>query len=207
MLNWFKSNHQVITAIGAMTVGLAALFVAWDQARVMRAQQHGAAYPAVQVDGYFTQTSTREAVGMRVSNSGVGPARIEDVSFLRDGSPSQDLSPIFAVLPETTDLSWTTMIGRMVAAGGQVEPMEFAWSQGSADTEEIDALQAEWRRWDVRICYCSVFDRCWIADTSGTGRRPERVQHCPRPDDDIFEIMGALDLSPEATESDEVTSP
>ena len=55
MWRWLTNNHQTLTGIGAMLVGIAALFVAWDQGRVMRAQQHGAVFPVLQVDGFCQQ--------------------------------------------------------------------------------------------------------------------------------------------------------
>ena len=42
MRNWLKSNHHTVTSVAAILVSVTALYVAWDQSRVMRAQQHGA---------------------------------------------------------------------------------------------------------------------------------------------------------------------
>ncbi|MEE2527336.1 hypothetical protein V0U79_13295 [Hyphobacterium sp. HN65] len=190
MLRWFKSNHQALTAIGAMVVGLAALYVAWDQARVMRAQQHGAVYPALQMDGFVTYQNGRQSVGLRVTNSGVGPAIIEDVVLLRDEEPSEEFRSVIDLAPEGSDLSWTTMIGRVLAAGDAVEPIEMSWSADGPYQPEMTPIADEWTHWDISICYCSVFDRCWRSATTGVGLRPERVPHCERPDYDIFEDLG-----------------
>ena len=190
MLRWFKSNHQALTAIGAMVVGLAALYVAWDQARVMRAQQHGAVFPALQMDGFVTYQNGRQSVGLRVTNSGVGPAIIEDVVLLRDDEPSDEFRSVIDLAPDGSDLSWTTMIGRVLAAGDAVEPIQIGWSADGPYQSEMAEIAEEWARWDISICYCSVFDQCWRSVTTGVGLRPERVRQCQRPDEDFFEDFG-----------------
>lgn len=190
MLRWFKSNHQALTAIGAMVVGLAALYVAWDQARVMRAQQHGAVYPALQMDGFMSYEAGRQSIGLRVSNSGVGPAIIEDVQLLRNGEPSDEFDLVIDMAPRGRDLSWSTMIGRVLAAGDDVVPIEMSWAADGPQQPEMGDIADEWSRWDVSICYCSVFDQCWQSATLGVGLRPERVRQCVRPQSDIFEDLG-----------------
>ncbi|MHA6288115.1 hypothetical protein [Maricaulis sp. CAU 1757] len=188
-MKWLARHHQVITAVGAMLVGLAALFVAWDQARVMRAQQHGAVYPALQVDGFITTREGEISFGVRVANSGVGPAIVEEVRVLRDGAEADDLSQLFAVLPDGYSQSWSSMNGRIIAPGDEVIPIEVDLDPASLTPAERQAFQAEWRRWSVEFCYCSVFDRCWRNATSWT-ERPRPVGRCERPEQDLFENLG-----------------
>lgn len=190
----WRLRFETVGSISAIVVGVAALFVSWDQARVMRAQQHATVLPAIQIDGYRSQDGTRASIGVRVSNNGVGPAIIRSVRLARDGVQSEDFAQIEALLPEGYELSWFTMIGRIMGAGEAVAPAEFNWPQGALNDEQSAALADEWTRWDVAVCYCSVFERCWIASTSGVGARAEEVSACPVPDHDIFERLGARPL-------------
>ena len=41
---------EMLIAICAVLTSAIAVFIAWDQGRVMRAQQHGAVYPVIQID-------------------------------------------------------------------------------------------------------------------------------------------------------------
>jgi hypothetical protein len=196
MINWLKHNHQAITAIGAMLVGVAALFIAWEQARVMRAQQevmqeqqHGSVYPVLQIDGYFRQRDGRQQVGVSVTNAGVGPALIDDVVLIRDEAPSDEFERVMALMPQGTNLNWSSMVGRVLAAGDTATMMEYSWPLEAMPDEAFDAFLAEWSHWDMTACYCSVFGRCWVADTQGVGLRPQAVDACPRPDEDLFEEM------------------
>lgn len=190
MLGWFKTNHQALTAIGAMVVGLAALYVAWDQARVMRAQQHGAVVPALQVDAFTRSDGDRLSIGLRVANNGVGPAMVRNVRVIRDGEPTQEVDAMFSVLPsDQLDRSWVTLTGRVIAPGELVTPISVDWRASEIGTDAIADLFVEWERWDIEICYCSVFDRCWIATVQVQDRRP--VASCPDPDQDVFELYGS----------------
>ncbi len=190
MLRWLKSNHQALTAIGAMVVGLAALFVAWDQARVMRAQQHGAVVPALQIDAFTRTEAPYLSIGLRVANNGVGPAMVRNVRVLRDGETVETVDAMFSALPtEQLDRSWVTLTGRVIAPGELVTPISVDWRASDVETTAIRDLFVEWERWDIEVCYCSVFDRCWIATVQLQERRP--VSACPDPRADVFELYGS----------------
>jgi len=190
MLRWLKTNHQALTAIGAMVVGLAALFIAWDQARVMRAQQHGAVYPILQIDGYYSNDGDTTRLGAGVRNAGVGPATIESVEILRHGEVVEDFGPLLSVLPESANISWSSMNGRVLAAGDDVRPVDFQWPTADMGQGFEERLLEEWATWGLRACYCSVFDRCFVVDTNDRAGRPEQVRRCERPDTEAFEQLG-----------------
>ena len=135
MWRWLTHNHQTLTAVGAMLVGIAALFVAWDQGRVMRAQQHGSVVPVLQIDGFIQSTPDVRNLGLRIVNHGVGPAMIERVSLMRDGEEQTDFSGLIERLPPGFDRSWSSANGRALAPGGEVEPVVFSWSRGELDHE------------------------------------------------------------------------
>jgi hypothetical protein len=200
MLKWFKTNHQALTAIGAMVVGVAALYVAWDQARVMRAQQHGAVVPALQIDPYVSSPDGSFTMGIRVNNNGVGPAFVESVEVLRDGEVQASLDPLVTGMPSNlTDRSWSSMNGRVIAPGEEVTALRLSWAPGSVSGEQANALLENWDHWDLRICYCSVFDRCWTA--SVLTLRDEPTRHCPVQTIDVFEDFGRP--TPDSPETDE----
>ncbi|MCF8880544.1 hypothetical protein L5876_12025 [Hyphobacterium sp. SN044] len=214
MWTWIKTNHQALTAVGAMVVGLAALFVAWDQARVMRAQQHAAVYPVIQVDGFQSTTPSHASLGIRVRNTGVGPALIESVTLYQDGEERADLSSYLEQLPAGYDTSWAALTGRSMAAGEEVTPIELVWARRDIDLEDLISASQAWDHWEMEICYCSVFERCWRTSPLG-GARAERVRHCVRADADPFVTLGSAAIDdPQAganaqpdTESEPVETP
>ncbi len=197
MWRWLSNNHQTLTGIGAMLVGIAALFVAWDQGRVMRAQQHGAVYPVLQVDGFVSTLPNEASLGITVANNGVGPALIRRVSLYRDGEPQAGLETYLAQLAEGYDLSWAGLTGRALAPNESITPIRIRWSREEITQPELHAAADSWDAWEVRVCYCSVFDRCWETTPAG-GALSRRVQQCEAGADDAFERLGdAAPTSPE----------
>ena len=192
MWRWLTHNHQTLTAVGAMLVGVAALFVAWDQGRVMRAQQHGSVVPVLQIDGFIRSTPDARHLGLRIVNHGVGPAMIERVTLVRDGVEQTDFTGLIELMPDGFDRSWSSVNGRALAPGSEVEPAMFSWSRGDLDDAALNALLAEWNHWGVEVCYCSVFDRCWLSTFANEEREPVPV--CTPGDRyDVFERFGAAD--------------
>lgn len=191
---------EMLIAICAVLTSVIALFVAWDQGRVMRAQQHGAVYPVVQVDGFVSTSAEFASMGLRLSNSGVGPALVERVSMLRDGEEIESLTGYVDSLPPGYLHSWTSLIGRAVAPGDQVEPLRVDWPRSDVSSAQLNAAARKWAELDVEICYCSVFERCWITRSLGMGSgmaRAERVKRCERSDMDIFEAVANQSRVPE----------
>lgn len=183
------NKAEMLIAICAVVTSVIALFVAWDQGRVMRAQQHGAVYPVVQIEGFVSSTPEFSSMGIRLSNSGVGPALIERVSMLENGEPLESLAPYVALFPAGYTHSWSSVIGRAVAPGDDVEPLRADWTRGDVSSDRLNETAIEWSKLDVEICYCSVFERCWITRSVGMGSgmtRARQVQRCERSDSDVF---------------------
>ena len=72
---------EFLVAVCALITSIMADYMAWDQGRVMRAQQHGAVFPVLQVDGFAEDDGRSTSIGINVRNSGVGPALVESVEF------------------------------------------------------------------------------------------------------------------------------
>jgi hypothetical protein len=190
MWHWLKSNHQSVTSLAAMMVGVIALYVAWDQSRVMRDQQHGAAYPILQVDGFVGTTMESASLGITVSNHGVGPALIEAVTIYQNGERRDDMTSYVDTLPDGYDLSWSSLAGRAMAPDTTVTPIRIRWDQADISGEALQTAALDWDAWDLQVCYCSVFGRCWESSLIG-GARASRVAMCRRDDTDVFENLGA----------------
>lgn len=197
---------EIFIAICAMISSLVAVFIAWDQGRVMRAQQHGEALPILQVDGYFSNTNTVSKLGIRVSNNGVGPALIESVTLEIGGEPVDSLDAHLDALPGNFDLSWESMIGRAIAPGQTVSPLDLSYRRGDVSFEELATIANQASEWILQICYCSVFDRCWQTERLGMARA-NRVNQCIRSETDIFTQFGTRPPSMPSPPSQPVTLP
>lgn len=182
------NRAEMLIAICAVLTSVIALFVAWDQGRVMRDQQHGSVYPVIQMDGFVSRLQDRASLGLRLSNSGVGPALIESVAMLKDGTALGGLGDYRARLPAGYSISWTSVTGRSLAPGAEVTALEISWPREDITDAQLNTVAAEWGGLELEVCYCSVFDRCWLARDLDT-QRAARVKTCTRGTSDIFEDL------------------
>lgn len=187
---------EFLVAICALVSSLAAVFIAWDQARVMRAQQHGAVYPVLQTEGFVSNRAGQRQIGLRISNSGVGPAILESVRLMQadTGLEITDLTDFISRLPDNNDISWSGLAGRAIAPGETVEPLVISWPMATSDELEIAGAMTQSANWQLEICYCSVFARCWQTSEIGVSRA-ERVADCTPRDEDVFAALGETMLS------------
>lgn len=187
---------EFLVAICALVASVMAVYIAWDQGRVMRAQQHGATFPVLQVDGYVNNRADKTAVGIQVKNSGVGPALIESVEFFVGDQKAERMSREITSLPDGFELSWSAIVGRALAPGQTVAPIDMVWPAGALDTEDVRNISEDAQTWRLEICYCSVFERCWKTQKIGRSRAIP-VKTCERQEVDLFEQLGLDNLNSE----------
>ncbi|RFF30704.1 hypothetical protein [Wenzhouxiangella sediminis] len=171
----WHQHFETVGSITAIVVGVAALFVSFDQSRVMREEIRASIWPALQVDGFASLENGTLAIGLSVQNAGVGPALVERVTIRHDDSPVEDLDALRALMPPGADLSRTSLTGRVVAAGASVRPFELRYPAEESD-DAIDVLNRLLSRWSAEVCYCSTLGQCWVAsDDPGA---PTMVDSC-----------------------------
>mgnify|MGYP001799353177 CR=1 FL=1 len=194
---------EFLVAVCALLTSVVAIWVAWDQSRVMRAQQHGMVYPVLQVEGFVSTTSESVSMGLRLSNTGVGPALVESVVARTGGERLETLEPYRAYLASDFDISWTGMAGRSLAPGAEVDAIAFEWETNEITTEQLNTAVAKWGEIDFDFCYCSVFNRCWRVEV-GTSRA-RSTKSCPSNDRDLFEEFGMNRVMPSTSIQDEAS--
>ena len=183
------NKAEMLIAVCAVITSAIAVFIAWDQGRVMRAQQHGAVYPVLQADGYVSADPQLRQIGLKFRNSGVGPALIESVTFLDSDQKVASLVPYSARLPEGYDLSWSSMVGRAVAPGEEIAALRFSWPTDGISAADQSAAALSWGSLTAEICYCSVFKRCWEIKGLAENSPARRVKACKRSEEDVFEAL------------------
>ena len=193
------NKAEMLIAVCAVLTSVIALFVAWDQGRVMRAQQHGMVYPVLQAEGFVSASTEMREMGIRFRNSGVGPALIEAVEIFENGTKLESLFARRDALPGGYDLSWTSMIGRAVAPGDEVVALDLYWPTDTLSAAEQARVAADWGNLSMKVCYCSVFGRCWVAHGLADNSPAERVKACKRSETDIFADLSVVDQALEQT--------
>jgi len=171
-----RLRFETVGSIMAILVGVVALFISWDQGKVMREEVRASVWPALQVDGFVSTSDELMSMGLNVQNAGVGPALIRTVQLRHRGVLVADLDVLTGLFPEGADRSANTLSGRILAAGDTVRPFEFRFVVD--DNPDAVAVMAQMANdWTVDVCYCSALDECWISNQ--TTSAPIPAQSCP----------------------------
>ena len=214
MATRLQLNFETFGSIGAIIISLAALFVAYDQSKVMRVQQHAAVIPIMTVDMNVNQDAETNIIDLMVSNVGVGPALIMSAvptlgdepvtrwSQLSDQMFGEDFEESVRLSASTA----TTVFG--VGEGETVLGMRWARTE-AGDAKIIEMAQAigagTMATLSVELCYCSVLDRCWISGRSDLNF-PEPVDQCEASGDFLQTFFQSMD-DEAAEETTEETRP
>lgn len=195
---------QTILAVIGIFTGAVALYAALNEADAVRKQLDASVWPNIEPG---TDRWSKEAVARReefagaegplfrftVINSGIGPAKIEAVRIRVDGAAQRDWRSVLGLLTgeefgsEGFLFGTSTLGGRVVRAGEQINPVTLLGDKAQALITALDTKGAD-ERFSLEICYCSVYDQCWVTkdDPSTVDDDPAPVKKCPDYGDEGF---------------------
>lgn len=192
------SRHWAESALSIFAVIIAAisLWIAIDTERTNRQLVTEAAWPFVHI---YTSTGDdpQRPLSLNIANTGVGPAKIETLELFWRGKPYRNslelLKDCCAYKAGHTDqsplqgnpLSTSGVAGTVLRAGDFVPFVRYMLTANDASTWE--ALHSERQNIGLRVCYCSVFNECWLTELRQllSGKQdlnPPSVKNCPRPE-------------------------
>lgn len=162
-------------------VAVSALIVSVYQAYIARQQQKMSAWPYVAV-----MNSGAGGYSRLVQNVGLGPAVVRSMTVTVDGryehswaavlrrSLGIDSAALRVLVPpgDTTYSTSTVARGIVILPGASVEMVHVG--EPAFAREARRALTNP--RVQIRLCYCSVYDDCWVA---GGALEPAPVDSCP----------------------------
>ena len=170
--DWIRSP-QVIVALSALLLSLCGLFVAVYEASLMRQSERASVWPYVQV----SPSRSPERIAIWAQNTGVGPARIQKAALLHQDEILRSWSALVGELAPGDPIdSYRSMLsGRVLPAESERETIFML--QRSDDVNREQLVDDIWTaivegQLDVSVCYCSVYDECWVTSLQ-EGIRPE----------------------------------
>lgn len=182
MPKWLRA--EMLMAIAAFVTSIAAVWVAWEQSRLMRVQQHASMRPIL-----TTGAGMNEGVlAFHVANVGVGPAlvRSAELSFGREAvddwsAYQRELFPDLQT-SSVAVVNVDAIEGRPIAAGESFSALTLQVREQDRTPEMFRAFFSRFGSADdwpnLKICYCSVFERCWTTEVGGEALP---VDDCPAP--------------------------
>ena len=166
-----------IMAVSAIVVALASLAVALYEARTNREYQKVSVWP------YVTQSNAMvpgEPYTRNIANLGVGPALVKSFQVSVDGKPQRDWAEVSRALTgqPSPDLVYFSIHSGSVLLPDKPVPLV---KIPPGDAAQHFWEQAQTPRLSIRICYCSLYDDCWLHDS--LNEEPSPVATCrPYPD-------------------------
>ena len=174
-------SFAAVGSIAAIVISAVAVFIAWDEAQIMRRQQHASVTPIVRITTSFVIQEDRQVIAITAENVGIGPAFIEGALVKNSSGEEITMEEALGALPEglVRPSLWTSdPDGLVMEAGGEAPLFVATWP---ADESINNAVRQYWAGFadsvDVSACFCSIYNRCWTT-TLNQKLRPERVDKC-----------------------------
>jgi hypothetical protein len=181
---------DISLALSAFFVSLVSLWFAIHNARTMERLVAANSYPNIDFErgnvlDLHDGQGPRRVVYVSLVNTGIGPARLRSIEVSFSGRPAANLRALLALcctreppaaLPKASYWSSWDDRGAMVPAGKEVNL--FAWPEAPTDPRwtRFEALRG---RMGIHICYCSVFEECYVHDSDQP--EPHPIRRCPVP--------------------------
>jgi hypothetical protein len=152
-----------VTSLLALAVSIFALAIGAWQTRLMQSQARASVWPHLSIGYTYNRGADENGFVWSVDNNGVGPARIETVSVTFDGKPMKNWHEVLAALGFHDGIrsSTTSFSGDVIPPSLNRETAIAAIRVNQA--EPAAAFKAAVARFAIDVCYCSVYDDCWIA--------------------------------------------
>ena len=175
-----------VLAGAAMFVALSSLALSVYEARMTREHDKISVWPYVSA----FNSDSGGVYSYNVRNVGLGPALVRSFQVRVDGKPRANWGEVAeallggdsaAAVGRTPNAYTSFGHGTVLLPGARLALLELGPGPAAAPFH-----RAAERRMHARICYCSLYDDCWLVDTERADE-PQPVRECPsaRPSSDL----------------------
>jgi hypothetical protein len=174
---------DLILGVCAVSISLVSIFLAIQNGKAMERLVQTNSWPFIRTTYSTSNLDGTPHNHLDIANKGVGPASVESLEVLLDGRPMNSARALLnAILNRTTvaprpRILESSVVHDVLTAKEQVSFVDF--NREDFSTEDYAAIKSALPKLEFRVCYCSVFDECWIADSNK--ERPAKVKTCPVP--------------------------
>lgn len=176
----FITIAHFLIGLPALIASLALAYFAFVQADATQKMQSGGVMPFVTFGTGNADEEGNQDISLSLTNNGVGPAILGPIEIRYQGKPMAspiELLDACCAGTEVTSLSFATSPSTGVAVRPG-EKLAFIRLPRKPETEKVwQAFNRERWKLQVRSCYCSIFNDCWVAE--GMQRPPRPVKQCP----------------------------
>lgn len=172
---------QTILAVAGIFTGGVALYAALSEADAVRKQQAASVLPEIVVARSQVINEEEGFFAWNVFNWGIGPGRVRAVRISHEDVSVRTWAELFDRLDlSPPNYSQSQLAGRTFPASTEAEML-----MRVTHLESAAALRDASDDISIEVCYCSVFDECWLMpETFSEG--PQAVEVCPDYGDEAF---------------------
>ncbi|HEX6833581.1 MAG TPA: hypothetical protein VF132_08605 [Rudaea sp.] len=160
----WSSLLALMTSVFALAVGAYQTSLMQSQTRLMQTQARASVWPHVSIGYNYHNSGDDPGFELHVQNNGVGPALVRSVQTTLDGAPVRHWTDLFKTVFEknqTVHADLSGLQGIVIPPNTNRDTLVPALKITDADfAKRVYDLHD---RIDMRICYCSIYDDCWIA--------------------------------------------
>ncbi|MEL7121464.1 MAG: hypothetical protein AAFO07_18595 [Bacteroidota bacterium] len=151
-------NIELITAISAIAIGVAALGFSFYEARLMRVQQEASLFPYIDIGAHYNS----EGFEITAENKGNGLAFIESVKVSKDGYYFENWQEVIdSIAPPEYRIGYDVyginqLNQKVMAPREEVSIFNVPWT----DVTRVLILEYFYDL-NFEVIYCSMLDDCW----------------------------------------------
>lgn len=174
-----KTGHSHVDLIlGSLAVlmSMVSIFIAVHHGQTMEKLVEANSWPNISFGNSNEMAGAPRTIALAVRNTGVGPARIDTFEVFYEDKPVRNFPQLLKLCCDATSQYFSTSLVRDEVLPAR-EEIDFAtFGAGPNKPDVWEALNQKRMGVRVRVCYCSVFDECWVKDSRVA--RPDPVKQC-----------------------------
>jgi len=178
-----RISFETVGSIVAIIVGIAALFVAWDEAKSVRKQQAASVLPVLKINSLNLNEVDGSITSIIVKNVGIGPAFVENAAIYWGDEKLPSMEAVRQRIEEDGNYYgfWTARLeGEILAGSEEFNLLTVTVPAGPDSNARTNALRTTlYQNLGVDACFCSVYEDCWTTSLNKK-YRPEPVDECRR---------------------------
>jgi hypothetical protein len=176
LMTQFSSVLALGASFLALSIGAYQARIMNVQTQLMQKQARAAVWPYISIGYSISDQGEKLGYTWQIDNDGVGPARIESVTMSLDGKPMHSWDEVFRAIfgNASVPATYTQFDGKVIAPNTNRETTIDAMR--ILTLEQAKVFYKAQDRFKMAICYCSVYDECWIANRQESQVQP--VDRC-----------------------------
>jgi len=164
------------SAVFAVLVSLTTLALLIAQTRLMQTQARASVWPHVSI-GY---SSNQTGFAWVVANNGVGPAITHSVQVRVDGKPQRDWAEVLGALQINAKVGISQLSGTVLTPAENTSDL-YEIMRMQAGESATAMTEAAMTRVEIELCYCSIYENCWLSGLARGKESKREISHCPEP--------------------------